>query len=122
MSTGDQARTKFSVGYYLTEKENSPTSFAELARRFAPRLKEVYFPWPGLAYGRTVTGLPNEEERTVADLKYCRDHGMKLDLLANAMCYGETACTEEQHRQILDIVKKLEKLGLYCTPLRDVLY
>ena len=113
MSTGDQTRTKFSVGHYLTEKEDSPTSFSELARRFAPRLKEVYFPWPGLAHGRPGAGLPNEEARTIADLKYCRDHGMKLDLLANAMCYGENSCTAEQHRQVVGIVRKLDKLGLY---------
>lgn len=113
MSTGDQTRTKFSVGYYLTKQEDSPISFAELARRFAPRLKEVYFPWPGLAHGRAYAWFPNEEERTVADLQYCRDHGMKLDLLANAMCYGETACTAEQHRQIVGIIKRLDKFGLY---------
>ena len=113
MSKGDQTRTKYSVGYYLTEKEDSPTSFSELARRFAPRLNEVYFPWPGLANGRAARALPHEEDRTAADLRYCRDHGMKLDLLANAMCYGETACTEEQHRQIVDIVRELDKLGLY---------
>jgi len=113
MSTVDQTRTKFSVGYYLTEKEDSPTCFSELARRFAPRLKEVYFPWPGLAHGRASHTMPNEEERSVADLKYCRDHGMKLDLLANAMCYGEKSCTAEQHRQIVDIVKRLDKFGLY---------
>ena len=113
MSTEDQKRTKFSVGYYLTNQEDSPTSFAELARRYAPRLKEVYFPWPGLATGRAASALPREKERTAADLKYCRDHGMKLNLLANGMCYGETACTEEQHRQIVDIVRELDRLGLY---------
>ena len=65
MSTGDQTRTKFSVGYYLTEKEDSPTCFSELARRFAPRLKEVYFPWPGLANGRASAGL------CAADCTHC---------------------------------------------------
>ena len=113
MSTGDQTRTKFSVGYYQTEQEDSPTSFAELARRFAPRLNEVYFPWPGLANGRAARALPHEEERTAADLKYCRDHGMKLDLLANAMCYGGAACTEEQYNQFTCIIRRLDKFGLY---------
>jgi len=113
MSTEDQTRTKYSIGHYLTEQEDSPASFAEVARRFAPRLKEVYFPWPGLANGRIPSDVARVKERTSADLQHCRDHGMKLDLLANAMCYGETACTEEQHRQIVDIVGQLDKLGLY---------
>ena len=113
MSTADQARTKYSIGHYLTKEEDSPSSFAEVARRFAPRLKEVYFPWPGLANGRIPPDVTRAEERTAADMRYCRDHGMKLDLLANAMCYGETACTEEQHRQIVDIIGRLDRLGLY---------
>ena len=52
MSSEKIARTKFAVGHYLTEKPDDPASFAELARRFAPRLREVYFPWPGLSNAR----------------------------------------------------------------------
>ena len=107
-------RTKFAVGHYLTAEPDDPASFSELARRFAPRLREVYFPWPGLANGRSHdVDLPNEKERITADLKYCREHGMKLDLLANAICYGEKACTEEQRLQITGIIRNLGKSGLY---------
>ena len=46
MKTEPIKRTKFAVGHYLTEKPDDPLSFAELAKKFAPRLREVYFPWP----------------------------------------------------------------------------
>ena len=114
MSSKQIVRTKFAVGHYLTEKPDDPASFAELAKRFAPRLREVYFPWPGLSNARAkVYDKPDDEARIVADLKYCRDHGMKLDILANATCYGEKAFTKEQRLQIIGIIKHLDELGLY---------
>ena len=70
-------RTKFAVGHFLTERPDDPKSFHELAKRYAPRLREVYFAWPGLLNGRP-TGLKKEteEERIISDLQYCRKHGM----------------------------------------------
>ena len=114
MSSKKIARTKFAVGHYLTEKPDDPLSFAELAKRFAPRLREVYFPWPGLSNARAkIYDKPDDEERIVADLKYCREHGMKLDILANATCYAEKGFSEEQRLQIVGIIKHLDELGLY---------
>ena len=114
MSEQNNTRTKFAVGHFLTEKPDDPLSFAELAKRFADRLREVYFPWPGLSNARAkVYDKPDDEERIVADLKYCRAHGMKLDILANATCYGEKAFTEEQRLQVIGIIKHLDELGLY---------
>ncbi|MBR4255266.1 MAG: hypothetical protein IKQ16_09295 [Lentisphaeria bacterium] len=106
-------RTKFAVGYFLTKSPDDPGSFAELARKFAPRLREVYFPWPGLSNARAKKYEPDNEARIVEDLKYCRTHGMKLDILANATCYGEKAFTEEQRLQITGIIRHLDKIGLY---------
>ena len=114
MSIEENTRTKFAVGHFLTEKQDNPASFSELARRFAPRLREVYFPWPGFSNARAkVYDKPDDEARIVADLKYCREHGMKLDLLANATCYGDKAFTEEQRLQVIGIIKHLDQLGLY---------
>jgi len=107
-------RTKFAVGHFLTKTQDDPASFSVLAERFADRLREVYFPWPGLSNARSkVYDKPDDEERIAADLKYCRAHGMKLDILANATCYGEIAFTEEQRLQIIGIIKHLDKMGLY---------
>ena len=113
MKTQPVKRTKFAVGHYLTEKPDDPLSFAELAKKFAPRLREVYFPWPGLSNARAkVYDKPDDEARIAADLKYCREHGMKLDILANATCYGDTAFSVEQRKQILGIIGKLDDMGL----------
>ena len=113
MKTEPIKRTKFAVGHYLTEKPDDPLSFAELAKKFAPRLREVYFPWPGLSNARAkVYNKPDDEARIAADLKYCREHGMKLDILANATCYSDTAFTAEQRKQILSIIGKLDDMGL----------
>jgi len=114
MSTEKKNRTKFAVGHFLTAEPDDPASFAELAKRFAPRLREVYFPWPGLWNARAkVYDKTDDEERITADLKYCREHGMKLDLLANATCYGDKAFTEEQRLQIIGIIRHLDEMGLY---------
>ena len=114
MSKKKITRTKFAVGHFLTDNPDDPASFAELAKRFAPRLREVYFPWPGLSNARAkVYDKPDDEERIVADLKYCREHGMKLDILANATCYAEKSFTEEQRLQVVGIIRHLDEMGLY---------
>ncbi len=43
MNTETEKRTKFAVGHFLTKKPDDPQSFAELAKRYASRLREVYF-------------------------------------------------------------------------------
>ena len=113
MNSEQNKRTKFAVGHFLTEDPDNPATFAELARRFAPRLREVYFPWPGFSNARSKIYKPEDEERIAADLKYCRAHGMKLDILANATCYGDEAFSEEQHAHVTEIIRKLDKMGLY---------
>jgi len=114
MNSEQNNRTKFAVGHFLTEDPDNPATFAELARRFAPRLREVYFPWPGFSNARSkIYDKPDDEERIATDLKYCRAHGMKLDILANATCYGEESFSEEQHAHITGIIRKLDKMGLY---------
>ena len=114
MNSKTDNRTKFAVGHFLTAKPDDPASFSVLAQRFADKLREVYFPWPGLSNARAkVYKNADDEARIAADLKYCREHGMKLDLLANATCYGEKAVTEEQRLQIVGIIKHLDEMGLY---------
>ena len=114
MSSENSNRTKFAVGHFLTREPDDPKSFLALAKRYAPRLREVYFSWPGLMNGRPyIRQGGDEEERVISDLKYCREHGMKLDLLANATCYGESACTEEQRLQLAGIIERLASAGLY---------
>lgn len=106
-------RTKFAVGHYLTPTVDDPNSFAHQMELYADRLMEVYFPWPGLNNARGYKCEENgEEERLIADLKYCRAHGMKLDLLINATCYGEKSFTKEQREEVIGIIDRMDSLGL----------
>ena len=41
---------KFAFGYYFGKRNGC--SFRDLAEQYAPYLKEVYFPWPGLLSAR----------------------------------------------------------------------
>lgn len=52
MSTEKADRTQFANGHFLTGKQDDPKSFPELARRYAPGLREVCSSWPGLPNGR----------------------------------------------------------------------
>ena len=109
---------KFAFGYFFGKRNGR--SFRDLAEQYAPYLKEVYFPWPGLLSARE---LEAETSRTggnpvplqkmlVDDLKFCRSKGMTLDLLVNATCYGDTAFTTVQREDYFKHLKELSSYGV----------
>ena len=102
---------KFAFGYFF-DKRNGFT-FRDLAEQYAPFLKEVYFPWPGLLSARELEGDPLQlKKRMIDDLKFCRSKGMALDLLANATCYGDTSFTAAQREDYYGQLKELSSFGL----------
>ena len=102
---------KFAFGYFF-EKRNG-FSFRDLVEQYAPFLKEVYFPWPGLLSARELEGDPVPlRKKLVDDLKFCRSKGLALDLLVNATCYGDISFTTEQRVDYLGHLKELSSLGL----------
>ena len=102
---------KFAFGYFF-DKRNGFT-FRDLAEQYAPFLKEVYFPWPGMLSAREIEGDPDQlRKRLVDDLKFCRSKGMDLDLLVNATCYGDTSFTPAQREQYYGLLKELGSYGL----------
>lgn len=104
-------RRKFAFGYYF-EKRNG-LSFRDLAEQYAPFLQEVYFPWPGLLSAREIGGdTAPLRKRIIDDMRFCRAHGMKLDLLINATCYGENAFTETQRLDYFANLKELADAGI----------
>lgn len=99
---------KFAFGYFFGKRNGC--SFRDLAEQYAPYLKEVYFPWPGLLSARELNGDPVKLRKTLADdLRFCRSKGMELDLLVNATCYGDAAFTTIQRE---DYFAQLEELSL----------
>ena len=102
---------KFAFGYFF-EKRHGFT-FRDLAEKYAPFLKEVYFPWPGLLSARELEGDPLPlQKQLIDDLKFCRSKGMCLDLLVNATCYGDTAFTAAQRKDYYGQLKELSSHGL----------
>lgn len=100
---------KFAFGYFFGKRGGY--SFRDLAEQYAPYLKEIYFPWPGLLSARELNGDPVKLRKAlVDDLRFCRSKGMELDLLVNATCYGDAAFTTIQRE---DYFAQLEELSLY---------
>lgn len=110
--TNKTLRTKYAVGHYLSPDQNSPKSFRSLMKLYADRLLEVYFSWPTINNAHGWRYQMREKERLFADLKYCKEHGMLLDLLCNATCYAEKSFTREQRMEMIECVKELEGEGL----------
>ena len=108
-----KASRKFAFGYYFGKRNGF--SFRDLVEQYAPFLKEVYFPWPGLLSARDLpkgNSLDPLRRVLIDDLKYCRSKGLALDLLVNATCYGDTALTVAQREDYFSHLKELSSHGL----------
>ena len=102
---------KFAFGYFFGRRAGY--SFRVLAEEYAPFLQEVRFPWPGLLSARELDGNPVElRKQLVDDLLFCRSKGMRLDLLADATCYGDTAFTAIQREEYLGHLKAMADAGV----------
>ena len=106
-----EARRKYAFGYFF-EKRGGRT-FRDLVEQYAPYLKEVYFPWPGLLSARELDkDIAPLRRKLIDDLKFCRSKGLALDLLVNATCYGDTALTSVQREEYFGHLKELSSFGL----------
>ena len=104
-------RRKFAFGYFFEKRAGK--TFRELAEEYEPYLDEVYFPWPGLQSAREIKGDPEQQRKSlIDDLRFCRLTGMRLDLLMNATCYGDTSFTVTQKDDFLANLKLLGKAGI----------
>jgi hypothetical protein len=102
---------KFAFGYYFGKRNGF--SFRDLAEQYAPYLKEVYFPWPGILSARELEGDPVSLRKSlVDDLKFCRSKGLSLDLLVNATCYGDISFTPVQREDYYKNLKEMSSLGI----------
>lgn len=102
---------KFAFGYFFGKR--NAFSFRDLAEQYAPYLKEVYFPWPGMLSAGELEGDPIPLRKTlIDDLKFCRSKGLSLDLLVNATCYGDISFTPAQRTDYYDLLKELSSHGL----------
>ncbi|MDD4817586.1 MAG: hypothetical protein PHI85_06420 [Victivallaceae bacterium] len=108
-NAGSKPVAKFAIGYFFNKKK----PFVEIIEKYLPHIAEIYFPWPGLLSARQIH-VDNGEmlDALTADLKWCREHRLALDLLMNATCYGDAGGTVDQQLAIGRSLEQMDKAGL----------
>lgn len=109
------ATIKYEVGYQLTDRY---FSFTQMLSEFVDRIDTVYFPWTEIATCRNAIANNKGARNWMAqfalerDLKWLRHHGIRLNLLFNANCYGEKAVSKYLENEIQSILYHLDEIGL----------
>ncbi len=108
---------KLAVGYQLPDEDEPP--FSELVSDYREQVGEVYFAWLDSPSGRSPMSVHEgwvdwrAQGKLEADLRACRDLGVRLDLLLNAACYGGQALSQDLVNQVLSLLDHLqETVGL----------
>lgn len=107
----------FAVGYQRTINGEP---FPMMVQDYISDISEVYFPWIGVATGRSefglMEGMPDWTAQKILeeDILQLKKNGIKLDLLLNGNCYGERAISKSFEKEILSIIDHLASIG--CCP------
>ena len=98
---------KLAVGWFENE------SFQEVCGRNLPRIKEVFFAWPGVLSCRPAPEYtPELRARQIDDLKWARENGVELDTLFNCNCYGDIAISPELADFVERTLREMDAEGL----------
>lgn len=106
------------VGYSVTCE--GQFSFSEIVARNKECIREVYFPWVGMASGRSPFGIESgyvdytAGARLESELHEIADMGIGLDLLFNANCNGGDAFSHAHEREVCSVLEHLYEIG--CAP------
>jgi len=102
---------RFAVGYQLAEEGEEP--FVAMVRDYAAHVAEIYFPWMGMASGRSPLSVRRgyvdwtAQERLETELRTLREMGIRLDLLFNASCYGGRAISQHLRNEVVSVLEHL---------------
>ena len=103
---------RFAVGYQMAEEGEEP--FSALLSDYQGHIAELFFPWLGMASGRSPLsvrrGYANwrAQEQLEDELRAMRAMGIRLDLLFNANCYGGRAISLHLQNEIASILEHLQ--------------
>ncbi len=106
---------KFAIGY---QEPANGEPFSAIVGDYRESIAEVYFPWPGLASGRTALGRRrgavdwSSQQILEEELLEIRRMGVGLDLLFNANCYGGNAISRRFEAEIASLLDYLEFIEL----------
>ena len=107
-----RSKKKFAIGHFLGTDQ---FEFQKVAGRYLDCIQEVYFAWPDLKNARRMLVVSDTEQlknKIVADMLWARSNGISLDLLINALCYGEEAFTAEQHARVIGTLADMDRRGI----------
>lgn len=94
---------KFSIGYQLDENGY----FLNSINQYKDKIEEIYFALPDIANGRGNSWMKTYTARDAffkqeAELAQLKSMGFKMNLLLNAMCYGENALSRDFFNKLGD--------------------
>ena len=106
-NTISDARRTLAVGWF----DNAP--FREICGKYANRIKEVFFAWPGVTASRPMAPwTPERKELIYADLAWCRENGIALDAIFNANCYGDISISPDLADHVTKMLGEMDAKGL----------
>ena len=101
-------RKTLAVGHFF----NAP--FIDICASYLGRICEIFFAWPGVLSCRPAPEFtPELKNRFLADLRWARENGLKLDTLFNCNCYGDKAISRELSEFADKVLSEMDKEGLY---------
>ena len=101
-------KRSLAVGHFF----NAP--FQDSCAAKLPRIKEVFFAWPGVLSCRPAPEFtPELRERMMDDLKWARGNGIELDTLFNCNCYGDRAISTDLADFVRRTLGEMDSEGLF---------
>lgn len=101
-------RKTLAVGHFLN------ADFVAACARHLPRLREVFFAWPGVLSCRPAPDFtPELRQRMLDDLRWARANGLELDTLFNCNCYGDLAVSSELADFVTRTLREMDAEGLF---------
>ena len=100
-------RRNLAVGHFFN------ADFQSACSRHLPRIKEVFFAWPGVLSCRPAPEFtPEVRARLLDDLHWARRNGIELDTLFNCNCYGDHAVSPELEDLVMRTLGEMDREGL----------
>ncbi len=104
----NSAKRTLAVGWF----DNAP--FRSICGKYASRIKEVFFAWPGVVASRPMAEwTPARKRLFFEDIAWCRDEGIELDAIFNANCYGDVAISDALAGHVTEVLEDMRSRGLF---------
>lgn len=101
-------RKNLAVGHFFNG------DFTRVCAAHLPRIREVFFAWPGVLSCRPAPAFtPEVRARLLSDLTWARAHGLELDTLFNCNCYGDLAISPDLADFVERILREMDAEGLF---------